>query len=569
MADTTFVSGTTIVHQWLNDVNNAVYKGNGAGGISIPYLPSGTGAILTTVQNKLHESISVKDFGAVGDGTTNDTAAINAAIASLPAGGGTVYFPVGVYSVTGISPIVKSNVTLHGDGMGASTLFMRNVSNANMLSFGDGVTYVRDVYVSNMRVAGNSANQSSGCGIDFNSIEGAHVISCEISDFKEQGIVFRGNGIRVSAYLTVSDCYVNTNLGDGIYIPANAYTSTIIGSLIAGNGKSPLGGAGFHSISNDTHRITGCIFDENSYGVLIQNCSQIAITGNVFEQNGRTSIKAIVGSVNINITGNVMINNSSESANTYGGVDLDACTYSNVVSNSVIAVNTAASWGIRETGASNYNVVTGNTIGGGGSSITTPISYTGKNSKVYANIGSAISTLDQTVPDFGGYVPGRYYSGLTVNLRNTAAQALTANLIYAIPMSISQTTTWSKIGIYIQATGTATQGKLGIYNVANGVPTTLVQDFGNISALATGAIEITGINLTLAPGMYALCCFFNGSVTVYSTTAAITSDSYAGVGTIGAIDNVWTSVFPYAGLPTPYGTVTYSSINTPNLWVRI
>lgn len=68
----------------------------------VTFLQSGSGAVERTAQLKLKDFVSVKDFGAVGDGVTDDILAINAAIAYAKATSGIkgVYFPTANYRIT-------------------------------------------------------------------------------------------------------------------------------------------------------------------------------------------------------------------------------------------------------------------------------------------------------------------------------------------------------------------------------------------------------------------------------------------------------------------------------------
>lgn len=57
-------------------------------------------AVGRTVAAKFSDMVSVKDFGAVGDGVADDTASFQAAIDSLPSSGGTIYVPPGEYLIS-------------------------------------------------------------------------------------------------------------------------------------------------------------------------------------------------------------------------------------------------------------------------------------------------------------------------------------------------------------------------------------------------------------------------------------------------------------------------------------
>jgi hypothetical protein len=107
-----------------------------------------TGAVTRTVQAKERETISVKDFGAVGDGTTDDTAAFNLAIAYANSKGGqdranivgtTIFIPTGRYKITStLTTITVSHVVFSGESRDSSVLLINTTS--NVLHFGGGVS---------------------------------------------------------------------------------------------------------------------------------------------------------------------------------------------------------------------------------------------------------------------------------------------------------------------------------------------------------------------------------------------------------------------------------------------
>ncbi len=103
------------------------------------YTPAGTGAVTTTVQAKLRESVSVKDFGAVGDGVTDDFAAITLAIAA--SSGNELFFPAGTYIInyttaTCFSPPVNTRLTGAGAGITKLQFTASSTSSRNLFSMG-------------------------------------------------------------------------------------------------------------------------------------------------------------------------------------------------------------------------------------------------------------------------------------------------------------------------------------------------------------------------------------------------------------------------------------------------
>lgn len=148
--------------------------------------------------------INVQDFGAVGDGTTDDTEAIKSAVASLNENGGILYFPTGTYVVS-VSDNKESSINLNSDknievDFGKSTIQMttNGYPNYNIVN----AENCNNVEVRNGNLVGDRlthdyvTTESSHCwgmGVRSTNNEACNILNMEISNMT-------GDAISTSTY---------------------------------------------------------------------------------------------------------------------------------------------------------------------------------------------------------------------------------------------------------------------------------------------------------------------------------------------------------------------------------
>lgn len=118
-----------------------------AGSQAVGWQQVGAGAVLRTVSSKLDDFVSVLDFGAVGDGTTDDTAAIQAAINTRK----TVWLPkpTSFYKTTSaLSVFYNSHLT--GEE-GVTTIVRRTSGSGSVLDF---LGSNENALIENLRIGG-------------------------------------------------------------------------------------------------------------------------------------------------------------------------------------------------------------------------------------------------------------------------------------------------------------------------------------------------------------------------------------------------------------------------------
>ena len=177
-ADTvTFVNGLHVGAEVKFTTSQLNSSGLQANAFQVSYTPPFTGSVGTNVGDKLAQTVSVMDFGAVGDGVTDDSAAIQAAIDAS----GSVYFPEGTYLVN--TKLVPTRIVdLIGGGRGATTLNL-NVNDFGIETTVSGVS----IAMRDMTLVGNTG-LANNAGVNVFDNGGRPFERLIINGFSRQGL---------------------------------------------------------------------------------------------------------------------------------------------------------------------------------------------------------------------------------------------------------------------------------------------------------------------------------------------------------------------------------------------
>jgi hypothetical protein len=296
-----------------------------------------TGAITGPIQNKGSQVVNVKEYGAVGDGITNDTAVFNKALALCAVGGGTCLVPKGTYliSASGITSHVKSGVHLVGEGRGVSILKIAAMPTGALI-WGDGDNWsienltldMQDYFPpplrnysaiacrgNNWRVAKCSIVKMGKIGVsvaggDNWSIEGNYISKTTPVQTLNQSIlvtkyqdtrashaqiidnVCEGSGILFwGFYSTIARNRVsNAGFGSGIATGqvANCHTVQVVGNTCSGGrgfDENRTWVSGFELWASDSVIANNTAYDNGGSGIIVggQNC---LVKGNHSYNNG-------------------------------------------------------------------------------------------------------------------------------------------------------------------------------------------------------------------------------------------------------------------------------------------
>jgi hypothetical protein len=290
----------------------AAYSGMGTADAAA-FIAAGTGAVTRTMQDKGRESVSIKDRGAVGDGATDDTAAIQAAIDYAISSGYDLYINPGTYLLTSQLE-VTAGITIYGAGAGVSTLKISpSLALADkrfiVLLFqaataGDLITGF--VTLRDFGVDGSNGGQLDAGLIVLNSVDNHICERLYVRDGGTPGVegVQGVNGIASSAGTyggaisqgVVSNCLLERMTKAAINITTESENTVVMGNVVRsnlGNGQTP----GIQVNGGYNCRVTGnFVYDNEGVGIIMvssgsgadtyRNPKRFNVSGNYCYRNG-------------------------------------------------------------------------------------------------------------------------------------------------------------------------------------------------------------------------------------------------------------------------------------------
>lgn len=180
--------------------------------------------VLTRASLFSANAVDARSFGALGDGATNDAAAIQAAIdAASAAGGGEVFIPDGT-SMLGSSLNVPANTTLRGSGVTSILKLMAAVNAPAVILSGAGAE-VRDLKIDGNRPAQTVALVAQGVSMEADNTT---VDNCTITNLLAAGIDAEDR-----SHLRITNNKIDNTSYIGIFVHATA--AVISNILVQGN----------------------------------------------------------------------------------------------------------------------------------------------------------------------------------------------------------------------------------------------------------------------------------------------------------------------------------------------
>lgn len=277
--------------------------------------------------------VNVKDYGATGDGTTDDATAISNAIGAL-SNNSALYFPAGKYRINGGLAAFASltNVAVFGD---AAEIY--NTWAGNTFVFESSCSGIQ---VRSIRFTGNAAIRASGihirCHADNVSITDCYFQGC--SDF---GVFIGHEDIaNVAKNVYVEANIFDATLGDGVHV-MNAENVVIADNVFNDTGDDSIGIIADYAGRNPKYiTISGnLINDSASRGIAVAEADEVHIIGNQIQISSGAGIE--VGRYNSTSYYNsrIIVQNNKVNLAVFGGAGPRGAIWVKFANQSVVQGN--------------------------------------------------------------------------------------------------------------------------------------------------------------------------------------------------------------------------------------